>query len=504
MRRLCANLAHAPFFSLHAMRFPSLFGSLRAVLVLQVALPLLLLLGLILAASMSTLGSFVEARMQRDLQLVARAIHLPVMQALARNNFAQLSDSLASVFVMTEVYGAYLFDADGDVLLSFGAASPTRRQAGQALKLSLEGEFAQYERIRGRSVYSFFLPLFDTVGQPSGLLQVTRLRSDFDRELTQLRWRVWVAFGIVALLILSALALAHQRAIGRPLDTLVRSIRRVATGERTHRAEVVGPHELRQLAYRLNDMLDAIELAETRASAQQQERARMVDKLRKSEALAALGQLSAGVAHELGAPLTVVDGRARRLLRTQRSPSEVAELTEIRDQVTRMTSIVEQLLSYGRSSQEDHRRLDVGALIERARGLLTDEGVKIVVRTGSPAAVWGDSLGLEQALVNLLRNAQQAASDGLVTVGWDVRDERRKVVIHVEDNGPGVPEAIRSQVFEPFFTTKLPGVGSGLGLAIVSRVMREHGGEVRLGSALSGGARFELWLRTNGETSDEA
>src|SRR5690606_31847465 len=137
------------------------------------------------------------------------------------------------------------------------------------------GQFEQYETIRGESVYSFFLPLFDAAGKPDGLLQVTRLRSDIDGELRKMRLRVWGGFALAALILFGMLAVAHRRAIGRPLENLVDSARRVATGEREHRAAPGGPLELRQLAQRFNTMLDAIDAAEAREAAEREERARV-------------------------------------------------------------------------------------------------------------------------------------------------------------------------------------------------------------------------------------
>ncbi|HLW04164.1 MAG TPA: HAMP domain-containing sensor histidine kinase [Azoarcus sp.] len=465
--------------------------SLRSVLALQVALPVLAVLATILAISLAVLGQFVENRMQRDLQLVARAIHLPMMQAFARNDLAQLQSNLASVFSMGEVYGAYLLDSEGRLIVSLGSERPTRKQAGDTIKLSLEGEFEQYEQIRGQNVYSFFLPLFDAVGQPDGLLQVTRLRSDIDRALKRLTIGTWAGFVLAALLIFATLSLGHRRGIGRPLAELVGSMQRIESGEYSHRAEEQGPLELRQLARRLNEMLDAIRDAEARADAQRDENARIEAQLRRSETLAALGQLSAGVAHELGAPLSVVDGRARRLLRAADDEQQV-ELNEIREQVARMTSIIEQLLAFARGSRTDHSRLEIAALVLRSVALAADEGPAARLDGGPDAYVQGDALGLEQALVNLVRNARQAKPGGTVSIAW--RNESGHVVIQVDDDGPGVPEAVRKRIFEPFFTTKTPGEGTGLGLAIVHRVVREHGGEVRIMNSPAGGARFELWL----------
>lgn len=473
------------------MRFPSIFSNLRLVLIMQVALPVLLVLSVILVIGLSMVGQFIEERMQRDLQQVARTIHLPVSQALEREDLDQLQNSMASVFGITEVYGAYLFDANGKRLSSFGVVNPTQEQATDALEQIVQGEFAQYERIRGRDVYSFFMPLFDATGQPNGLLQVTRRRSDIDRELTELKYWAWGGFSLVSLIILGVITYSHQRAIETPLQRLVESMRRVSQGDRHHRAAEQGPIEISQLAKGLNGMLDAIEHAEDSEAQQRSAREKMAERLQQTETMAALGQLSAGVAHELGAPLTVVDGRASRLLRRIHNGNDVTELKDIRQQTARMTSIIQQLLSFGRSSRAAMRALDVGSLVERSEALLAGQGYQIRLIKGPVATVKGDSLSLEQALINLLRNACQACPEGRVELSWQLDKQLR---IHIDDDGPGIAGEQHNQIFEPFVTTKAPGEGSGLGLAIVQRIMREHQGDVKLSSSLLGGARFSLIL----------
>lgn len=482
------------------MRFPSIFGNLRLVLIMQVALPVLLVLAVILAIGLSMVGQFIEERMQRDLQQVARTIHLPVSQALERQDLAQLQNSMASVFGITEVYGAYLFDANGKRLSSFGVVNPTQEQASDALEQIMQGEFAQYERIRGRDVYSFFMPLFDATGQPNGLLQVTRRRSDIVRELNELKYWAWGGFGLVALIILGVITYSHQRAIETPLQRLLESMRRVSDGDRNHRAAQQGPLEISQLAQGLNSMLDAIEKAEKSEEQQRLAREKMAERLQQTETMAALGQLSAGVAHELGAPLTVVDGRASRLLRRINNEKDVSELNEIRQQAARMTSIIQQLLSFGRTSRPEMRLLDVASLVERAEALMAGQGYQIQLIKGPEAKIKGDSLSLEQALVNLLRNACQACPHGPVELSWEVG---RQLTIYIDDAGPGVAKDQQKQVFEPFVTSKAPGEGSGLGLAIVQRVMREHQGEVTLATSPLGGARFSLILPLQPQSAGE-
>jgi len=170
---------------------------------------------------------------------------------------------------------------------------------------------------------------------------------------------------------------------------------------------------------------------------------------------------------------------------------DIAELNEIRQQAARMTSIIQQLLSFGRSSRAQMRDLDLTSLVERSESLLANQGYQITLIKGPQAKINGDSLSLEQALINLLRNACQACPEGLVELSWQLDEQLH---IHIDDAGPGITADQQNQVFEPFVTTKAPGEGSGLGLAIVQRIMREHQGEVVLSESPLGGARFTLIL----------
>jgi signal transduction histidine kinase len=276
-------------------------------------------------------------------------------------------------------------------------------------------------------------------------------------------------------------------------------MRKVSAGNHKHRTTPQGPQELKQLASGLNGMLDAIEAAEKREASQRHAREKMAERLRHSETMAALGQLSAGVAHELGAPLTVVDGRANRLLRNNTDPEMKRELTTIREQVQRMTSIVEQLLSFGRSSRTNKQALQISKVIEQARTVLAEEGRNITISAGSEVTLTADPLSIEQALVNLMRNACQACPEGEVIVSWEVDTDNLYVLI--DDAGPGIPASQSTEVFKPFVSSKQPGEGSGLGLAIVKRIMREHDGDITLSQSPLGGARFKLRfpLHSDGE-----
>lgn len=473
-----------------------LFGNLRMVLLVQVGIPVLVLLATVLMLGLGFINHLTEERLQRDLKQVARAIRLPVSTALETQDFEQLNSSLESIFGINEVYGAYLFDSEGNFLISLGAVEPSQAQADRAIEMTLYGEFEQYENISGRNVYSFFLPLFDVSGRPSGLLQVTRLKSGIEDELREIRFIAWSGFALVAVLIILVLTWTHRRAIGKPLNRLLDSMHEIEAGNSSHRTAATGPQEVKQLAKGLNGMLDSIQQAEQQAELQRAAQAAMAEKLRQSETLAALGQLSAGVAHELGAPLTVIDGRAQRLMRELDSQDETRQLVDIRNQVQRMTRIVRQLLDYGRNSRSHRQAIEVALLVQSAVKQHDQDELHTHIKEGPQLYIHTDNSSMEQVLSNLLRNAWQSDPKGPVSIGWQ-QIEPGKVLIYVQDQGAGIPPEQRSKVLEPFVTTKTPGQGSGLGLAIVQRIVREHGGQIHITSNPAGqGARIELTFPT--------
>ena len=497
-----ANLAHLS--EEKRLRWLPYSRNLRTALLIRVVLPVFLMLGLLLVVALEIVAQLTEERLQRDLQQVARAVQMPVAQALERSDLEQLSNSLESIFDINEVYGAYVFDVNGVRLVSFGSVRPSQSQTYRAVELTvdIEQEFDQYEQISGRDVYSFFLPLFDTAGRPNGLLQVTRRRSDIESELTLLRRWAWSGFGVLLAVMLGSLMWTHHRVIGKPVTRLLDSMRRVESGDSHYRAPMDGPREIRQLAGRLNSMLDSIQTAEAQARSELEARQVMAGKLRHAETMAVLGQLSGGVAHELGAPLSVVDGRAARLLRNCDKEEERRELEAIRTQVSRMSALVEQLLSFGRNSRAPMEEVDVAELFERVFRYAREEGWEPELLPGETVSVRGDMMSLEQALGNLLRNACQACPDGRVRAGWQLEADHR-VSLFVEDAGPGIAEDMRHQIFEPFVTNKMPGEGSGMGLAIARRVASDHSGDISVAESPLGGARFVMSLPVSQEGADE-
>jgi len=229
---------------------------------------------------------------------------------------------------------------------------------------------------------------------------------------------------------------------------------------------------------------------------------RLRSHLEHAERLASIGELLSSVAHELSNPLTAVLGYADLLLcddDDERIPRE--ELERIRAEALRCRRIVGNLLDLSRAEAFDARPLALADVVDRViefRAYAAQVGsVKIVKECDADApTIEGDQHRLVQAVLNLVTNAEDAVrprKDGKRVV-LRVKRTATGASVEVEDNGPGVPAAIREFVFEPFFTTKPRGRGTGLGLSLVRATAKAHGGTVRVEDVDGGGARFVMEL----------
>lgn len=226
------------------------------------------------------------------------------------------------------------------------------------------------------------------------------------------------------------------------------------------------------------------------------------DDARRSERLAALGQLSAGLAHEIRNPLGVIRGSAEMLTdRVQAGDSLTAELAGyISAEVERLNSLVGRFLDFARPLQPARTLQPVIPIIESALQAALGQHPAAAVSVERsfddkmpPVPLDGELV--EQVFVNLFANALEAMPEGgtlRIAAGAAHSGGRPGVSVAVEDSGPGVPPEMREQIFNPFFTTKKTGVG--LGLSIVSKIVDDHHGWIRLESPAGRGARFHMFF----------
>jgi two-component system C4-dicarboxylate transport sensor histidine kinase DctB len=222
--------------------------------------------------------------------------------------------------------------------------------------------------------------------------------------------------------------------------------------------------------------------------------------LEQSSKLAALGEMSAAVSHELNQPLAAMKtylAGARLLLKRNRPEEALSSFGRIDDLIERMGGITRQLKSYARKGQEAFSPVNMGDALASSLAMMEPQLRQRQVRINrimpdGKVMVMGDRLRIEQVMVNLLRNAIDATKA--------VRDPKVDIILSagetatltVRDNGPGIEDL--DALFEPFYTTKQPGDGVGLGLAISSQIVTDLGGRLTARNGQSGGAVFEMQL----------
>ncbi len=320
------------------------------------------------------------------------------------------------------------------------------------------------------------------------------LDTEVDARLSRTRLTLILLGALDGLVLLAAAAWILRGAVVRPVQALERAARRVADGDLTARVDTRGPGELASLADAFDRMTGS--LREGR------------ENLIRTEKLAGVGRLAAGVAHEVGNPLAAILGYVEMLLGETADRPLTPEmrrdmLERIRGETGRIHHIIQELLEYARPSPEEPATLDLRKAVDAALSLVRAQarGRGIQARVDLPVdlpAVRAPQGRVTQVLLNLLLNAADAtAGKGTITI--DARRSADRVVLTVGDDGPGVPVAARDKIFDPFFTTKDPGQGTGLGLAVSLAIVETLGGRLRLVPS-SKGARFELDLPAVGPT----
>ncbi len=480
------------------MKSISRLFSLRLALVVYVVIPLALILAVTGSLILNALEKQVEQQMQNDLALVARSIQLPLSHALERDREGSMLQALESAFAIGRVYSANVYDKDGQEIASAGRTDP-EPEKDKLTELAAEGERrGEYGRVAGREVYSYFVPLTDSGGRINGLLQLTRRESDLQEDIKSIRTKGVMGLAVAMILMSGLVLYGHYKALGKYFTRLTHSMSRVAEGERRHRFKPQGPMEIVTIGERFNFMLDSIEKAENEIQQRRQFQEELQTRLRQAEKLAALGQLAAGVAHELGTPLSVISGKAQRAQRNKQLPHELTyTMREIRQEVVRMENIIRQLLDFSRRNEQQKRDVTMKQLahsaLASAREEARDTGCKFYIEEPqTDTSIQVEPTRIEQALVNLLKNAVQSRTNAGVRLSWGVSGDW--AWFQVDDNGPGISSEIESKLFEPFFTTKNVGVGTGLGLAVVHGIVEEHNGSIEVGKSDMGGARFAINL----------
>jgi signal transduction histidine kinase len=476
------------------------FGSgLRLQIVLALAgLMLLAFVPLFYAVASLTRATVVGAREQQA-RVLSRSIAAHAADLSARGDRAATEQAIRRYVGTSGLRAVCAFARDGARLACAGPAPVV-----EALRTPPTASAEQSQIVRtpaGREL--------EVVVPSDGVAVVARIALDEegDRGASLVRLvALYMSTFALALLVFAYFALT--RLIVRPIDQLVHATDRVAGGARTLPVPRAGARELVDLATSVRTMAEKLISEEATLILKVEELTQTQAQLVRSERMASVGRLAAGVAHEIGNPIAALIGMQDLLLAGDATPEAQRDfLVRMRRETERIHTVVRDLLDFARPEEKPATGsgppapADVRAAIDDVMALVKtqkdfrDVRVETDVR-GAPQVVLPVAR-LTQVLLNLLLNAGAAigsAKRGRGHVTVRAYTERGRVRIEVEDDGPGVAAAVRDRLFEPFVTTKEVGEGTGLGLAVCRGLVESAGGEIGLDRSYEAGARFYVEL----------
>jgi len=309
--------------------------------------------------------------------------------------------------------------------------------------------------------------------------------------------------GVLALIV----PVMIRRGVTQPLNRFAQQIEIIGQGRFDQRLATTRRDEIGRLAQEFDRMCSRLESAQHRLLVESEEKLRLERTLRHSGKLAALGQLASRLAHEIGTPLNVIQGRAEQLLRQEGlAEKDQNFIRVIISQIERISGFLRELLTLARRPEPLLRIVSVNDIVRRVREVIGEQeqqsGVEVILALAleeTLPAVQVDPDQLEQVLLNLTVNALQAVGTvGSVTLKTQFVEHGKSngeatVDVIVADTGPGIHPDDLPRVFEPFFTTK-GSSGTGLGLAISREILLNHHGEIRVESEAGRGAQFIVSL----------
>jgi len=485
-------------------------GARQAGLRLQIVLALAGLMVLAFVPLFFAVASLARATVlgarEQAARMLGRAIAAHVADARAQGQPGAVERALRGHAGWDDVDAICVFERDGQRLACAG--SPIDTGAMRAPPPASGEAVAMVRGADGRAL---------EITSPAGdLAVVTHVhveeRSGPGTALVRLVALYMVTFAL-ALLVFAYFALT--RLIVRPLEQLVDAADRVAGGARSLRVPRSGARELAELAASVQTMAERLIAEEARLVLKVEELTEMTQRLTqaqaqvvRSERMASVGRLAAGVAHEIGNPIAALVGMQELLLDGDLPGEQQRDfLQRMRRETDRIHTVIRDLLDFARPegtpapgsgapAPADVRSVagDVVALVKpqkHFRNVRVDVDVEGVPLVGMPAP------RLTQVLLNLVLNAGASVAGarpegGRITVRARAQDGR--VRIEVEDDGAGVAPAVRDRLFEPFVTTKDVGEGTGLGLAVCRGLVESVGGEIGLDATFEAGARFTVVL----------
>jgi signal transduction histidine kinase len=476
----------------------------------------------------------------------AQLVRRSVRDDMLGNNREHVQRTIASITGSESLRAVRIYDRHGTVAFSSNSADVGRRVRQTDLPclgchedplrpretLHENRRYTVFSAADGHRVLSYVEPIYNEPACSAGACHaheerarvlgiliaefpLTRLDQRVERQVRD--FSVFVVLYIFTLGTVGYLVL--WRIVLRPVSALADGVEQVAAGDLTKTVPVTSGDEIGRLAANFNAMtmeLGAsrrrlerlaqgleLQVAEKTAEVRQTE-----GRLAEAEKLAALGRLTAEIAHEIRNPLTALGGYGRRLLRTVATEGEKECARIVVGEATRLEGLLKDILDYARPARFDLEPQALSAIVRESLAAFGERcaahGIRVEADLAAEPLVLVDPGHARRAVDNIVANAIDAMRGGgtlRVSTGPATARCLTYGVVAVEDTGPGIPAAGLARIYEPFWTTKKMGEGTGLGLPITRKIMEAHGGFIRVANRPAGGLVVSLWFHVR---KDEA
>jgi signal transduction histidine kinase len=452
-----------------------------------------------------------RAAAERDLREVGVTVATAAAAAFRDRQLADVQQTVLAMKVADGSLDALVFDASGTRVAGAWGSARLATMVAHAVDVTraTHQSVLEFEGPGGRSNLIGTFPINDENGVPVGTLVLVRSLDEMKRDLaSETRATVLSLATLVVGLGLIGWTLASIY-VRRPVRDLVHTMRAVRAGDLSAKARFRHADEMGDAVNAFNDMMGDLVDARQRLIAEAEAREVLEANLQRTDKLVTVGQLSAGLAHEIGSPLQVLNGRARALAAREDVAADIRRHAEILARESdRITRIVDQLLTFSRYTAPRMADMPMGPAVQAIVEFFAPEARRVGVQIAYACdealpVVRADAAQVQQVVMNLLMNAVQVTSAGgqvrvrVCRGRFDAgAGDRGSVSLVVEDTGTGIPADVQPRIFEAFFTTRSQSGGTGLGLAVVKAIVDAHGGAIQVETSPATGTRFTVHLPT--------
>lgn len=450
-----------------------------------------------------------ENALRADLEAHAVTLRIALEEELeddfARGNLADTQNLIDRLRANTEIYAVLLFDKNENLIAQSTPLTEESLRHPPELKEVLKNNEPKniIRYIEGKKFASAILPVqirTGTIGAVELVKPLSLIATDI--FYARLYWVSTMLLLLAAIFVIVFFVL--RRNLSSPINLLLSAADAVGRGDFEHHVKVASrSDEIGELAVQFNRMADNLSEQQKAVREEIENRLILERELRHKEQLASVGRLAAGVAHELGAPLNVIDARAEQILNKPGIAPEkhTRNLQIIRSNVARITHLVRQLLNLARPFNLNLAKINlaksIARTVENIETNAQNAKIEIDFSVAEDLFVKADSEYLQQIWTNILTNSLQEMENGgkiVIRANQTICDDAPFARVEIFDTGGGIAEEHFVPLFDPFFTTKDIGKGTGLGLPITKRIIEEHGGKIKAENQPAAGALFKIYL----------